>query len=224
LFYIGDMFYPLLTDGGVTGGPDFSGKGVFTVDENYAPAQFFGVLKSGSFQSNSPLLPAAQSVPIYINIQLPLIPGVAPLMLKVNGSHIRFDAGTDMQSSQPGLLNGQLHGSIKISDVQNTIIPAAAMLLTQWIAQERSSGNASMIEQLFDTGGCTNSNGSMAKAMDYKIESCELATNNILKPLLVPDIQVYDADGNYAPNKLNTTPDSLSLGLGFTAVKADFPE
>jgi hypothetical protein len=31
---------------------------------------------------------------------------------------------------------------------------------------------------------------------------------------------MFDSGGNYHPNPMNTNKDSLSLGLGFTAVKA----
>jgi hypothetical protein len=33
---------------------------------------------------------------------------------------------------------------------------------------------------------------------------------------------MYDASGNYAPNAAGTTKDSLSIGLGFTAINATF--
>jgi hypothetical protein len=40
--------------------------------------------------------------------------------------------------------------------------------------------------------------------------------------VLAPDVQIYDANGNYAPNPLNTVKDSLSVGIGFTAVAANY--
>ena len=80
-----------------------------------------------------------------------------------------------------------------------------------------SSSSTMQILTIFDVGGCGN-----AQAMDCRIDPCEVAENSIIKKVLAPDVQIFDANGNYAPNKQNTTPDSMSVGLGFTAVQASF--
>jgi hypothetical protein len=49
-----------------------------------------------------------------------------------------------------------------------------------------------------------------------------VATNQIVANLLAPDVQIYDANGGYAPNKNNTTKDSLSVGVAFLAVRASW--
>ena len=53
---------------------------------------------------------------------------------------------------------------------------------------------------------------------------CCVRQNSIIMNVLAPDIQVYDANGNYAPNAHNATKDSLSIGIGYTAVQASFPD
>ena len=57
---------------------------------------------------------------------------------------------------------------------------------------------------------------------DRKIDVCEVATAGLIQNVLAPDIQMFDANGNYHPNPDNTHKDSLSLGLGFSAVTATF--
>src|SRR4029077_620813 len=77
------------------------------------------------------------------------------------------------------------------------------------------------IQSIFDTGMCANPNGSMAAAGDFVIDICEVASNQIIMNVLSPDVQIFSADGaTYMPNSKNTMKDSLSLGLGFTAVQA----
>ena len=71
-------------------------------------------------------------------------------------------------------------------------------------------------------GACQNLDKSCAVAHDGTIGDCEIATNGLLQNLLAPDVQLFDAAGNYHPNPANTTKDSLSVGLGFTAVPASF--
>jgi hypothetical protein len=47
-----------------------------------------------------------------------------------------------------------------------------------------------------------------------------VAGNMLITNVLSPDVQIFDSSGNYKPNKMNTTKDSISLGLGFSAVGA----
>ncbi len=67
----------------------------------------------------------------------------------------------------------------------------------------------------------------MSAPKDGMIGLCEVSGNSIIKNVLEPDVQMFEADGvTYHPNKnctgACTTKDSLSLGLGFTGVKATF--
>jgi hypothetical protein len=55
-----------------------------------------------------------------------------------------------------------------------------------------------------------------------KIDICEVATSGLIQNVLAPDVQMFDAAGNYHPNPTNANKDSLSIGLGFTAVPATF--
>ena len=62
----------------------------------------------------------------------------------------------------------------------------------------------------------------MSAPKDGMVGVCEVSGNSIIKNVLNPDVQMFDSAGNYHPNPANTNQVSLSLGLGFTAVKATF--
>lgn len=195
--------------------PDFSGQGKFAIDNAYPASKFTGRLDAGHFSSENPVMTMK---PVHATLKLPLA-GVTPIVLPINGAHIQFDA---QSGNPPRLVSGQLHGSIKNSDVQGKIIPAVAMALNAQVQANPGSPNTMQLLALFDTGGCANPNGTMAKANDGKIDVCEVSTNQIIQNVLAPDVQIYDANGNYAPNPANTKKDSLSMGVAFTAVRASF--
>jgi hypothetical protein len=121
---------------------------------------------------------------------------------------------------------GQINGAVKNSDLQGTVIPAIAAALE---AQVKANPNAQSSKQLllfFDLGDgnggpCTNPDGSKGLPNDGMIAECEVATNSLLQTLLAPDVQLFQ-NGVYAPNPANTKPDSLSLGVSFTAIPAQF--
>jgi hypothetical protein len=200
--------------------PDFSGKGTFSVDNSAAPSQFTGGLNGGSFTSPDPV---TTKNPVHLGLRLALVQGAPPVILPLNGAHISFRVGP---SGQGGLMSGQLQGSIKATDLQSAVIPAVAAFLTAKL-QNPNDPSAPGIRQLFDTGGCTNPNGTMAVRGDNKIDICELAGNLTIMALLSPDLQIFNPPGsnNYAPVPRNQVVDpknrdSLSIGIGFTAVQA----
>jgi hypothetical protein len=153
-------------------------------------------------------------------VGLALAAGVPPTMVPMNGVHIQFT------HTGNGLVAGQIQGSVKKTDIDTKVVPALAQLLTRQVAANPNSSSTQQLLAIFDTGGdngmCTNPDGSIAKMGDGKIDTCEVAENSIIKNVLAPDVDIYDANGNYAPNKANTSRDSLSIGVGFTAVPASF--
>ena len=211
------VLIPTRTGYGVTGGPDFSGAGMFTVDGTAPKGEFFGKLVGGKLTTNNPVTTAS---PVKISLKLALIAGADAVELSLNGAQVQGAV------SATGVMTGELHGSIKAADIQSNIVPAVAKLLTKQITDNPLSPSTGQIKSIFDTGGdngmCTNPDNTMAKGGDGKIDICEVAQNSIIKNVLAPDIQVYDVMGNYAPTKANTKRDSLSFGVGFTAVKGGF--
>ena len=205
--------------------PDFSGSGHFTVDSSQQGGTFSGPIKAGKFASAPP---ATTKHPVTVTIQLPLVAGAAPVQLKVIGAHVQYT-----RDSTGKITGGQLNGAIKSSDVQSAIIPNVAQLLTNKLQNDNPQTSTDMqIASIFDNGGkadpsctdgtCKNPDGTCAVKGDNKIDTCEVSTAGLIQNVLAPDVQMFDASGNYAPNKANTMKDSLSVGLSFTAVGATF--
>jgi hypothetical protein len=201
--------------------PKFDGTDSFTPDLAFSPAPFKGTLTTGAFNSNAP---ATTTHPVTLQLKLDVAGSLVRVTL--HGAHLQYTV------SAGGLMKGQINGAIPNAEVQSTMVPAIATSLTARVTANPTSSNSMQILAIFDTGGtadpacsntCKNPDGSCAVANDKKIDTCEVGTNSIIKNVLAPDVQLFAADGvTYQPNPSNTMKDSLSVGLGFTAVKAAF--
>jgi hypothetical protein len=193
--------------------PDFSGAGQFTADPKLPSDVFGGTLVGGVF--SWPTVPSVAVPSLPITLQLPLLgPGLVPLPLV--GASLRYS------HTKSGLTGGVLTGAVRQSDMQSTVIPALAAQLDQLVSATPCDLTCQQNEAIFDVGGCTNADGTMAQARDHRIDVCEVADNSIIKNVLAPDVQLFDASGAYRPNPQNTNKDSFSVGVGFTAVFAKF--
>ncbi len=203
--------------------PDFSGNGTFTKDTTIGGGTFKGKITNGTFDSNSPV---TTTNPATLTLQLPLVAGATPVSLKITGGHLKFTKTGD------NVMNGQINGAIKKTDVDGEIIPSVAKLLSDRIAADPTGSTNMQILSLFDNGGvdegcmggCKNADNTCGVKNDKKIQVCEVATNSIIKNVLAPDVDLFEDAANtvYKPNKDNTGKDSLSLGLKFSAVKANY--
>ncbi len=207
--------------GVATTSPDFSGHGHFTVDGSAEVGAFTGLLRSARFTSEPP--PAAAQVPVTVRVPIALFSVVPVDLVGARLSYVRAADGT--------IHGGQVNGAIRQHDIETKLVPNIAAALNAQVQANPSSSTTMQILQIFDTGGaaspacgatCQNLDGSCAKANDRIISDCEVGTNGIIRNLLAPDVQLFDAAGNYHPNPANTNKDSLSIGIGFTAVPATF--
>jgi hypothetical protein len=198
--------------------PDFSGAGSFTPDPSVVPAEFSGPLMKGAFAAAP--APAVTRTPVQLRLLLPIIDRMVPVTLV--GARIALDNST---------LTGQINGAVRSSEVQGVIVPAIAAGLNARVQADPSSSLAMQLLTIFDTGGkpnvncpgtCANPDGSCARAMDGHIDVCEIATSGLIENVLAPDVQMFDANGDYHPNPLNTKKDCLSVGIAFSAVGARF--
>jgi hypothetical protein len=208
--------------------PDYTGAGHFTVDSAQAGGTFFGPIKATKFSSAPP---ATTTKPIEVDIKLPLVAGADPVTLKVNGAHLQFTRTADGK-----ITGGQLNGAIKNQEVQGKLVPNIANAFTARIAADQSAGGLTstdmQILSIFDNGGkadaacaagtCKNPDGTCAVKGDNKIDTCEVGSAGLIQNVLAPDVQMFDAGGNYHPNPDNNHKDSLSIGLHFTVVPATF--
>ncbi len=202
-------------------------------------SSFSGTLKDSGYTST-----AQQQVktPVVLKLQVPLVSGTDALEIILTGATVSYRNATQQLSA------GQINGVVKKADLQNSVLPGIARLLTQKVQRNLGMPDTNVkILDLFDTGGdagekpacpvdpangkapCQNLNGSCAKAKDGQIDDCEVSTG-FLKYVLVPDVQMYDSKGNWAPNANNTLCannaaqpcDSLSVGFGFSAIGVTF--
>jgi hypothetical protein len=204
----------------VTPNPDLTGSGSFTVDTIQGGlAEFGGPISNGRFSSNNPV---TTTHPVTLQLSLPIVAGVTPVVLDVIGAHLVYTNGTS------GLMGGQLQGAVDAGVFRNTLLPAIAAMLTQRVAMAPSDTVSQHLLAAFDDGGgtpaCTNVSGSQAVAGDGRIDDCEIFYNAMLKNVFDPDVQMYSSAIGmpYGPNPDNTQKDSLSFAVGFTAVKASY--
>lgn len=195
--------------------PDFSGSGTFTINAAVREGRFSGPIVSSVFQSAPP--PAEVMIPSEVEVRLPFFLVSVPVHLVGARVTVTYSSGN--------LVQGVLNGAIRKTEIDGVVIPETAKQLDLLLPL------SSTIAAIFDTGGtahpacgsaCRNPNGSCAAAGDRHVDVCEVGTNQIVRNLLAPDVQMFDAAGNYRPNPANTQKDSLSVGIGISAVPANF--
>ncbi|TMK84700.1 MAG: hypothetical protein E6G57_14740 [Actinobacteria bacterium] len=212
---------------GLPSSPVFDGTGHFTIDNGVGTALLCGKLSNGRFSSNNPV---TTTHPVDMSIHLFGFPDVA---ITLHGAHMTYR----VVPAVPPIVDGQINGSLKQSDLSHTVVPAIARDLNREVQSARGGTpaqqtRAQQIEAIFDVGDgakggpCTDPDYSPGQegdaAKDGVISSCEVATNSLIKNVLAPDVQIFDSSGNYHPNAANTDKDSLSIGVGFTAVPANY--
>jgi hypothetical protein len=186
--------------------PVFTGAGHFTVDDSIPESDLFGPIFQGSFTSN----PVGVSPPIALPLRLRL-PN-ATVTLPLEAAHIQFAVDN-------GHVTGQVNGVMRAEELAAIVLPAFAALFTQQIHDDPAAHL--QLQSIFDTGGCSD-DGVPAKANDNVITLCELLQNQIIQNIFSDDITLFDPDGTYDPQPGKKPRDSLSIGVGFTAVQASF--
>ena len=189
--------------------PKFDGTDTFMIDTTEAAANLYGAITASQFGSAP--VPVATTIPVHMKLLLPILPG--GLGMPLVGVQVQFTR------DQGKLRLGALQGAILRTDLEKILIPQLAGLGT------------ALSPAFFDDGGkpsaacgatCQNPDGTCAVAGDSIDDICEVSTNTLVTSLLQPDVQLFDAQGNFHPNPANTKPDCVSVGLGFTAVPAVF--
>jgi hypothetical protein len=218
--------------------------GTYMVDPTNGTGTFYGKLAAGQFNSNSPVTATADQEP-QVTVSIPLL-GSMPILVHLHAAHLQLTRAAD-----GSIMKGQINGAIRNDDLQTSVIPSVASLLTGTITSGGMS--AGQIESIFDTGGsaqadstctqtttcaaasvnmgdkvCKNLDGSCSQACDMKISPCEVSTNTTIAGVLMLDVSLFGgvpaaggAFGAYKPSP--TAPkDSMSVGLSFTGINASF--
>jgi hypothetical protein len=190
-----------------------SSGSAFTVDATIPGVRVCGWLGDGRFVTQNPLLGGDAAT---LRIPLALFPAAPSFVASVRAGQLSFSISSDGST----LSDGVIAGAIDAADVAS-LGAGIAKQLTAWCAADPQSSAVQQVLAIFDTGGCTNPDGSLAQAGDGVIDVCEVTSNPIIRNVLAPDVGLFDAAGQYAPG--GTTPKSLmSVGLGFSAVPATF--
>lgn len=168
-------------------------------------------------------LPAAHTVPAILskgvcdtlhlppasaNIHLPL-EGVAPVPLTLHAARFHFRAVARQNGKGFDLVEGVLNGGIAQKEIHERLAPAVAAMIQKIIDADPKSTNAQSLLANFD------------KNKDGKVTTDEIENHPIVSRILEPDADLFDDKGNLAPNQ-DKTADSLSFGVGFTAVPVEF--
>lgn len=168
-------------------------------DAGVAPSVFLAALTSGSFSSASP---ATTTSPVDLTLRLAF--GNTYTDLPVQGAHVSFTLnGADR-------LQGQIHGSIRHQDYMTQVPNALAIGLNAYIQANPGDATAQAMLNAFDSG--------CGGQVDGQISECELTGSPLLQNYWTADVQIRDAQGNYAPNPNNTSPDAHSIGISFGAI------
>jgi hypothetical protein len=169
-----------------------------------------------------------------------------PVRLPLHATRLLLGPEGDVRAS------GQINGAVREDDLQNIFVPYMAGVLTRFAKGNSTlldvfdTGGTPL-----PGDNCMNSDGTpscrnhgsagadldqCAQKGDRVISTCEAATNSETKNVAAPDVQLFDStltqDANgrsvlqigntYQPSAANLARDSVSIGLGFTAVKAAY--
>jgi len=184
-----------------TCGQHLTGDGMFDVKMDYG-AKVVGTLVNGQFTGG----------PGEVTIELALA-DTASVPIHLIGA--RATAGVTASE----IMSGKLGGALKEEDIHNDLIPAVADLIASLLTESNCTGGdpccpaGSTGEQVLsffdDDGNC-------------EVTAEELEANSLISSTLGnPDLDLFDENGDFNPRQ-DGTKESLSLGIGFSAVAGDF--
>src|SRR5262245_19978750 len=189
-----------------------SARTAFTVDPTLG-VRVCGWLAAHQFVTQDPLHGGTATT---LRVPLALLPAAPVFISTVRAGQLSFSISSDGSM----LSDGVIAGAIDAADIAS-LGAGVAKQLTAWCAADPHSDVVHQVLQIFDTGGCTNPDGSPATAGDGVIDVCELVSKPIINRVLAPDVGLFNTAGQFAPG--GTTPKTLmSVGLGFTALPATF--
>lgn len=201
--------------------PSVAMRPFFGDDTDGNPADNFSGSEMFDISASSPmndLVPGAIVTggldlgPGEMSVRIVLFGGAPPVAVPLVG--VRTTGGI----TATNISNGILGGAITQDTIDNILLPAVTLGMQTLVAQ--------------DCGGtfpncCTDgSNGQTVVALfdendDCTVSQSEVENNNLVMSLLAPDVDLFDASGNFNPGA-DGVKDSLSLGVCFTAVGAQF--
>jgi hypothetical protein len=180
-----------------TPAPDFSGAGIFTIDES-APTSSRLPAK---IKNNKVKTGAGE-----VTVQLDLGTGLFPVDL--------FAAKVFATCAKPSCSDGRINGALTPDEIDVVLIPELAEHFSIIVTRDcpgptpsscMADSEGKTIQSLFDEND------------DLVITAEEVRENDLIQSLLAPDVDLRKANGNPGQDGEN---DALSFGLGFEAVQA----
>jgi hypothetical protein len=207
--------------------PKYDGTDALSVaSDSPLDGVLLGQIAGGSFEGG----------PGNVTIALSLTTG-DPIKVKLVGTRIKGTVNAD------GCMDGVLGGAITEDELNNSVIPGIRTLMNNSVNDDGPAGTTApvactsndqcMPAQNGDATTCITAYGHCLtgtsktildlfdadKNLDITVE--EIKNSTIIKTLLAPDIDLFDADGNFNP-RVDKKADCLSVGIGFTCKKATF--
>jgi hypothetical protein len=145
------------------------------------------------------------TVPLMVAVD----PDLDPILLHLVGAKVVADVGPT------NVVNGRLGGALTGAEVDNVLLPALHDIYALIVAEDCPGGvctAGSAGETLLDL---------FDENKDGMITLAELQESALIQSLFAPDVDLFDATGAYNP-RVDGLKDSLSFGVGFTAVGAVF--
>jgi hypothetical protein len=208
--------------------PLFDGSDAFTIDPA-APADdlITGRIIDGRFEGG----PGTATVLLTMGL------GAPPVPLHLVAAHLRAKVTAD------GCSDGILGGAVTVAESDAQLVPGFATMFNASIDDDgpdglhpvacTAAGDPCPNAQNGDSTSCDTARGKCFSATsktllnlfdvdhDSVITTTEVANNTLIRALLAPDLDLFDATGQLNPNSDHVA-DSLSLGVGFTCVPATF--
>jgi hypothetical protein len=208
-FYLGENPTPAAcTDPELpeTCGNHLDGSGSFSVSASSPDnALLVGAIVGGSFSGG----------PGNVTLELPLAAGTDPIVLDLIGAKAEVAVTAD------GLMSGKLGGAITDADIRTEVLPAVVTVLADLVADDCTGTAPECCPGDESDSAAAQVLGILDDNMDCVVTLAELEADPIIaSTLLNPDLDMLD--GTEIGPDTDGTKDSLSIGVGFSAVAATF--
>ena len=188
------------------------------------PADLIASLSAGKLQTKASKSLAATEDAI-LDLQLSI--GAMALVVPVHGLHM--EGTVERIGTVTRIKSGILHGVIAATDVDAKLIPGIAATVTNMINGDPMSATTRLIISLLENMAnpvtlakcmmptmCCKTNPTTCVILPAEVKM------SLIGSVLAPDVQVFDTMGKWSPAPAGTSPNGLSVGIGFSAVTATY--
>jgi hypothetical protein len=155
-----------------------------------------------------------------VTLQIALGGDSMPITLRLIGA--RMEASV----TATGITEGKIGGALTEAELDSNVLPAIVGVIGDTVAMNCAGGTPPSCCEQGSTGdtliGLFDDCSEGSTTCDCQVTLEELRNNDLISSLLASDVDLLDATGAFKP-RTDNVPDSLSLGIGFTAATAMFP-